>query len=48
MCSFSESELNGADDRASKVAQVKKFLEAQNYNIKLNIIFKIMRALLNQ
>ena len=47
MRSTVESKLNGTDECMSKVTQTKKFLEAENYEIKLNIILKIMRVLLN-
>ena len=38
--SSTESELNGTDDRISKVIWTKKFLEAQNYKINLYVIFQ--------
>ena len=38
-CSSTESKLNFTDDCMLKVALTKKFLEAQNYNVKLNVNF---------
>ena len=38
--SSTEAELNGVDDRISKVLWTKRFLEAQGIEIKLNIIYQ--------
>ena len=38
--SSTEAELNAADEKLSKIIQVKKFLECQGFKVKLNIIFQ--------
>ena len=38
--SSTEAELNAVDDKISKVMWVKKFVEAQGFKIKLNIIYQ--------
>jgi hypothetical protein len=38
--SSTEAELNGIDDKISKVLWVKKFVEAQGFVVKLNVIYQ--------
>ena len=38
--SSTEAELNGIDDKISKVLWVKKFVEAQGFDVLLNIIYQ--------
>jgi hypothetical protein len=38
--SSTESELNGTDDKISKIISVKKFIEHQDFEVKLNLIYQ--------
>ena len=38
--SSTESELNGTDDKISKIISVKKFIEHQDFKVKLNLIYQ--------
>ena len=42
--SLTESELNGVDDRISKIFCTWRFLERQVFKVKVNIIIKITQA----
>ena len=39
-CSSTEAELQGIDDKISKVLWGKRFLQAQNFEVKVNLIYQ--------